>query len=272
MISQRWKALRIVPLFALVAIWSALGCGGSRDSASAGGTSGGGSANSNGNSNGGGNGGKTDAAGNVVTEPGFTSLFDGRNLSGWTYGKDSLEGQTATSDMRFQVQNGVIVASGKAGKGGAQELVTSRTFNKDFILKLEFKASQEGHGVLSVRDHNVSVSDFIRRGEQKQLQYFKNDGWNEMQIVVRLTTHVHGKALSETDQLEASFRNGKATATLNGQSIDPNAIGVRVHGHPKCNGENLRGGGFPLVSSGRIGFRSVSGKIEFRNIRFQELP
>src|SRR5205823_1384969 len=45
-------------------------------------------------------------------EEGFTSLFNGKDFTGWRYTstpKDSLEGKTETSDGRMMVKDGIIV-------------------------------------------------------------------------------------------------------------------------------------------------------------------
>ena len=140
------------------------------------------------------------------------------------------------------------------------------------VLKFDFRATQESSGYLTVRNVALPVGDYLRRGEQKHFQYFKTDGWNEMEVTIRLVTRHNNKVVTESDRLESSFTNGKATATLNGQAIDPNWIHVRLEGIPKCNGEVLYGGMFYIGTTGKIAFRTVSGKIALRNIRFQELP
>ena len=260
---------RMVLPIAALALWIIVGCGGSRDSRSgnSSSTSGGAGVSTAGP-------GSTSGGGNVAVEPGFTPLFDGQTLSGWMFGKDTLDGQTASPDFRFQAKDGIILldAKDRSGKVGTQSIVSTRSFNKDFILKFDFKATQEASGVFTVRNGGVPMNDFIRRGEQKHFHYFKSDGWNEMEVTIRQVTRVSNKVLGPTDRLEAGFRNGQASATLNGQTIDPNWIQVRLEGTTLCNGEGVTGGFFHANSTGQISFRAVSGKIALRNIRFQELP
>ena len=127
---RRWLILGSLLLVGTVTIWTVVGCGG-------GGSSGGGSANNSGGGGGGNNsggGGGTDSTGNVNVESGYTGMFDGRSLNGWTYGKDNLAGQAATPDLRFQAQNGILVASAKdqAGNAGTLDIVSARL--------------QQGHG------------------------------------------------------------------------------------------------------------------------------
>src|SRR5438034_10931523 len=124
-------------------------------------------------------------------EDGYKSLFNGKDLSGWKYpGKNGkpLEGKTATPDQRIEVKDGVILVNEKdsAGKGGIKDLYTVEDFDKDFHLKLEFRASLKSDSGVYLRGPQLQVRDFIRRGEKKQLaDVFKNDDWNELDITVK---------------------------------------------------------------------------------------
>jgi len=74
-------------------------------------------------------------------EDGYTSRFNGKNLTRWRYpgakGRD-MDDQTETLDKRIAIEKGVIVMNEKdrKGKGGIRDLYTSKRFNKDFYLKL----------------------------------------------------------------------------------------------------------------------------------------
>src|SRR5262249_3935197 len=116
-------------------------------------------------------------------EPGYTSLFNGKDLSGWKYGKDKLDGKSETADKRFQVENGVIVVN--AGKG-IKDLYTVDEFNKDFHLKLEFRASLKSDSGVYIRGKQLQVRDYPRFGGQySKVPGFKLDDWNELDITVK---------------------------------------------------------------------------------------
>lgn len=208
-------------------------------------------------------------------EANFTPLFNGTDLTGWRYGKEILQRQTESPDGRFSVSGGVIVIArkDKEGKAPPKDLFTVREFSKDFVLKLEFKAAQESIAYVTVRNIVLPVGDFIRRGEQTHLKkVFKNDDWNEFEITVKMAAHAEGRKLTDSDNLEAGFQNGKATAKVNGRTVDPNHVYIQIEGYPKVNGEGLAPYVYHVATKGQIGIRSGSGKIEFRNIRFRELP
>jgi hypothetical protein len=125
---------------------------------------------------------------------GFRSLFNGKDLSGWRYpGKKGkpLDAVTATPDRRFEVKDGAIVANAKdsAGKGGVKDLYTADDFNKDFQVKLEFRAAPKSDSGVYIRGPQLQVRDFLRRNEEKSLAgTFKTDDWNELDITVKGTT------------------------------------------------------------------------------------
>lgn len=212
-------------------------------------------------------------------EAGFTSLFNGKDLSGWHYkgARDGLDGKTETPDGRMAVENGVILMREKdrAGKGGIKGLYTVRKFPRPFHLKLEFRAGLKADSGVYVRGPQLQVRDFIRRNEQKHFKKFTNDGWNALDVIVRndvVTSLVNGKPLTEKDRFTLSYRDGKATAVLNGKEVEPKSVQVRRGPTAEClcNGEFLE-----LMTNipadGDIGLQAEAGKFEFRRVRVKEL-
>ncbi|MCS6851442.1 MAG: DUF1080 domain-containing protein [Gemmataceae bacterium] len=132
------------------------------------------------------------AADDFRVEEGFVSLFNGKDLTGWVYPKkdgSSLDGKMETPDQRFQVADGVIVirAKDKDGKGGIRDLYTSRSFDKDFDLKLEFRAAPRADSGVYIRGTQLQVRDYPTVGPYKDLTKFKPGDWNELEISVRGT-------------------------------------------------------------------------------------
>jgi len=213
-------------------------------------------------------------------EPGFTSLFNGKDLSGWTYKgapKESLEGKTETPDGRISVVDGAIVMheKDKAGKGGIKDLYTIKTYPKGFHLILEFRAGDKADSGVYVRGPQLQVRDFIRRKEHLHLSKFKNDDWNVLDITVqngKVVTTVNGKALEPSDKLELVVKDGKPEAKLNDKPVDIKAIEVKVGALATClcNGEPLEVMK-NLPATGGIGLQAETGKFEFRRVRIKEL-
>lgn len=210
-------------------------------------------------------------AGAQNTEPGYTALFNGTDLTGWRYGKgEVLHKQTETPDRRFYVSDGVIVnaAKDRNGNRGPQTLWTVREFAKDFTVSLEFKAANESTASVHVRNAPFGVADFARRGETKVK--FQTDGWNELVITVKLHGQVNGKTFSGDDRFELDYRSGKPVAKLNGQEITSVPLSLVIHtvASGRLNGQAH--GGHTVGAKGFIGLSTGTGKMEYRNIRFRE--
>ena len=82
-----------------------------------------------------------------VFEPGFKSLFNGTDLSGWRLDNENLNGKSATADRRFVAKDGVLVITGAgAGQPPMTAIDTLADYNQDFVLRLEFRASRDANG------------------------------------------------------------------------------------------------------------------------------
>ncbi len=208
-------------------------------------------------------------------EPGYVSLFNGKDLSGWKYGKEAdLAGKTETADKRFRVADGIIIA--EEGKG-IKDLYTVKAFNGEFNLKVEFRAALKADSGLYVRGTQLQVRDFPRRKEMKQLSKFKTDDWNELDITVKnavVTTTVNGKAVTDKDELEVIVKNAIPMAKLNGKNVDITKIEVSVGAVAAClcNGQFMENMKIATKSGQGIGLQAESGKFEFRRIRVKEMP
>jgi hypothetical protein len=211
-------------------------------------------------------------------EPGFTSLFNGKDLTGWRYHGskgEPMEGKTSTPDGRIEVKDGVIVCheKNKDGKGGIRDLYTAREFNKDFHLKLQFRAAPRADSGVYIRGPQLQVRDYPRAGPYKP-KGFKDNDWNDLDIRVKsgvVVTTVNGKALTDKDTLEVVVKDGKPEVKLNGKEIDAKSVIVSKGdaAECKCNGEVLEAA-FKVPAKGGIGLQAESGKFEFRHIQVKE--
>jgi hypothetical protein len=131
-------------------------------------------------------GGGSRAAEEFKLEEGYTSLFNGKDLTGWTYGKDKdkMDDKTATPDKRIEVRDGVILVN--EGKG-IMDLYTAREFNKDFHLLLEFRAAPKADSGLYIRGKQLQVRDYPTVGPYKNLKHFRDGDWNVLEITVKGT-------------------------------------------------------------------------------------
>ena len=108
-------------------------------------------------------------------EPGFTPLFNGKDLTGWVGGNSvPLDGKTETPDGRGAVKDGVIIFEKQSGVPSSN-IKTRRGFGKDFVLKLQFKGrNSTGIGI-------VAPSDTRHLQGTRNLD---NDSWNDLELTV----------------------------------------------------------------------------------------
>ena len=208
--------------------------------------------------------------GHAANDP--VALFNGKDLTGWRYGKEDLAGKTETEDRRFAVRDGVIVA--EDGEG-TKSINTTRACDTNFRLTLQFRAGPKADSGVYVRGPQLQVRDFVRRGEQKQLKGFKNDDWNDLDVVVtndQLIAKVNGKPLGAST-LDLTVKNGEAVVKVDDAETPLSKVEVVMTAIAHCtvNGEFLEAMPVPNASTQGIGLQAEKGKFEFRNIRLQPL-
>jgi hypothetical protein len=175
-----------------------------------------------------------------VPESGFTSLFNGKDLTGWHYlGEPGLDGKIDATDGRYSAipAQGAdsdpifIVHPHDPAKGPRlRQLWTVQEFPHDFILRLEFRAAVNADSGIFLRKPQLQCRDYLVAGPYKALTKYKAQDWNEIEVVVK---------------------GNVARCT--------------------CNGEVLEEA-FKLPETGPIGLEGDRGQMEYRRIRIKELP
>jgi lysophospholipase L1-like esterase len=167
-------------------------------------------------------------------EPGFVSLFNGKDLTGWGFRAKktlkplaSFDGEKASDDGRYQAINGRLVVTTPPEGRRVQQLWTTKEFPKDFTLKLEFRATPNADSGVFIRKPQLQCRDYILAGPWKTLKKYKPQEWNEIIAVVK---------------------GGLA--------------------HCTCNGEVLHAE-FKVPATGPIGLEGDRGQMEYRRIRVQ---
>ena len=118
------------------------------------------------------------SAGKPKLDPGFTSFFNGKDLTGWKLraGGASLDGKTETDKKRFQVVDGDLVIDGKSR--GNVVIDTQKAFSGDVHVKFEFQAGKGCNNDLYFRGLKFD----IKAGGVKNL---KEGEWQQFEIVVQ---------------------------------------------------------------------------------------
>src|SRR5436190_12300521 len=117
-------------------------------------------------------------------EPGYISLFNGKDLTGWGYKTNNFDGKTASFDGRYSVKDGALVVNPREPRL-MQILWTTREFPKDFNLKLEFRAAVNADSGIFIRKPQLQCRDYLVAGPYKQLKKYKPQDWNEIEVTVK---------------------------------------------------------------------------------------
>jgi lysophospholipase L1-like esterase len=170
-------------------------------------------------------------------EPGFVSLFNGRDLTGWGFRDQKTQekqadfnGMTTSPDGRYVAKHGRIIVTTPPEGRRVQQMWTTKEFPKNFVLKLDFRATPNADSGVFLRKPQLQCRDYPLAGPYKMLTKYKPQDWNELVIMV-------------TDNIA----------------------------HCTCNGEVLEAA-LKLPDSGPIGLEGDRGQMEYRRIRLQEMP
>lgn len=185
-------------------------------------------------------------------EPGFVSLFNGHDLTGWGFRPtpprkqpknpnpnapvfveiteaENFDGKTKSSDGRYVAINDRLVVTTPSEGRRIQQLWTTKEFSGDLILRLEFRATPNADSGVFIKEPQLQCRDFLLAGPYKELTKFREGDWNELEVIVK---------------------DNVVTAT--------------------CNGELLTNE-MAVPPTGPIGLEGDRGQMEYRRIRIKSL-
>lgn len=170
-------------------------------------------------------------------EPGFVSLFNGHDLTGWGFRDQktqeklkTFDGQKSSDDGRYVAMNGRLIVTTPPEGRRVQQLWTTKEFPSDFTLKLEFRATPNADSGVFIRRPQLQCRDYPLAGPYKELKNYKPQDWNQLVITVKENV-----------------------------------------AHCTCNGEVLEAE-YKLPETGPIGLEGDRGQMEYRHIQLKELP
>ncbi len=141
-------------------------------------------------------------------EEGFELIFNGKDLTGWGFKATpprkapkkpnpnrpkfaeikadvAFDGKTESSDGRYVAKNGRLIVTTPPEGRRIQQIWTTREFPKDFILKLEFRATPNADSGIFIRKPQLQCRDFPLAGPYTELKNYKPQDWNEVVITVK---------------------------------------------------------------------------------------
>jgi len=116
-------------------------------------------------------------------EPGYISLFNGKDLTGWGYKTNNFDGKTVSDDGRYSASDGILTVHPRVPRL-VQQISTTQQFSNDFNLKLEFRASTNADSGIFIRRPQLQCRDYLVAGPYKDLKKYKPQDWNEIDITV----------------------------------------------------------------------------------------
>ena len=210
------------------------------------------------------------AAAPAADEAGFTSLFNGKDLTGWVYGtkKDKAGKESENkAGAGYQVKEGGVLYS-TAKDGG--NLYTAKEY-ADFAFRFEFKLTPNANNGIAIRAPLTGDSAYA--GMEVQVLDDSGDKYKTLK-----PAQYHGsvylifpakrgalRPVGEWNSQEIRVEGTKVKVTLNDQVIvDADIADVKdeavLKKHPGLKNK-----------AGHIGFLGHGAEVEFRNMRVKEL-
>ena len=119
-------------------------------------------------------------------DAGFTSLFNGKDLSGWSYNPTEVfDGKLVASDERYSAGDGILTVHPHTAGPRLRQLWTVQTFPKNFHLKLEFRASVNADSGIFLRKPQLQCRDYWVAGPYYKLGNYKPQDWNTIEVLVK---------------------------------------------------------------------------------------
>lgn len=209
----------------------------------------------------------------LAQEQGFTPLFNGKDLTGWVYGRrGDAENKTGKG---YQVENGVLVATREDGGN----LFTEKEY-ADFILRFEFKLTENANNGIGVRA--PLTGDAAYAGMEIQVLDDSGSQYTDLRpaqyhgSVYQMFPAKRGfqKPVGEWNSEEITVKGRRITVTLNGVTIvDANLDDVTDEAVLAKHRDLSRPEGSRGIANtkGHVGLLGHGTRVEFRNIRIREL-
>jgi len=151
-------------------------------------------------------------------EAGYKSLLNGKDLSGWCFRAkvdkksptigavtEVFDGKTESNDAKYySVRDGLLVVNFPDEKDQLTgQLYTVEEFPKNFVLKLEFRASVGADSGIFIRRPQLQCRDYLVAGPYNMLKNYKAQDWNLIEITV---TGGVARCTCNGEVLEAEFK------------------------------------------------------------------
>lgn len=210
----------------------------------------------------------------TAQEDGFTPLFNGRDLTGWVYGRRASGTENRTG-KGYQVENGVLFSTKEDGGN----LYTERQYG-DFVLRFEFRLTENANNGIAIRA--PLQGDAAYAGIEIQVLDDSGSEYRDLRpaqyhgSIYNMVPARRGfqKPIGEWNAQETTARGRRITIVLNGTTIvDASLDEVKDEALLAKHRDMSRPEGSRGIANtrGHIGLLGHGTRVEFRNIRIQEL-
>jgi hypothetical protein len=214
------------------------------------------------------------AAMGQAPEPGFTALFNGKDLTGWVYGRRA-GGAENRSGKGYQIENGVLFTTKEDGGN----LFTVKEY-ADFVLRFDVKLTENANNGIGIRAPLEGDAAYV--GMEIQVL---DDGGSQYQSLRPAQYHGsiyqmfparrgHQKPVGEWNAEEITAKGRQITVKLNGVTItEGNLDDVKDEELLKTHRDLSKPEGSRGIANtkGHIGLLGHGARVEFRNIRIKTL-
>jgi hypothetical protein len=212
------------------------------------------------------------AAAAQAPEPGFTSLFNGKDLKGWVYGRRA-GGAENRSGKGYQVENGVLFTTKEDGGN----LFTEKEY-ADFVLRFEFKLTENANNGIGIRAPLEGDAAYVGMEIQvlddggSQYKTLRPAQYHGSIYQMFPATRGHQKPVGEWNSEEIVAKGRQITVKLNGVTItDGNLDDVKDEELLNTHRDLSKPEGSRGIANtkGHIGLLGHGARVEFRNIRIK---
>lgn len=188
---------------------------------------------------------------------GWITLFDGKNLEGWTNPAGQKPGEG------WVLEGGAMVRKAKAG-----DIWTAQRFG-DFVLALEFKT--KGNSGVFIRTDNPR--DNVQTGIEFQVERPGGPGKHSVGAAYDLLAPTKNAAKDDWNQMVVTAKDNLLKVELNGELIIDMDLNQwnQAGKNPDGSNNKFRTALKDFKREGHIGLQDHGAEVAYRNVRIKPL-
>ena len=207
-------------------------------------------------------------------DQGFTSLFNGKDLTGWVYGQRE-DGTENRNGKGYQIEKGVLFTTKEDGGN----LFTKKEY-ANFVLRFEFKLTENANNGIGIRAPlqgdaaYTGIEIQVLDDSGSQYANLRPAQYHGSIYHMFPAKRGHQKPVGEWNAEEITVQGRKITVKLNGVVItEGNLDDVKDEALLSRHRDMSKPEGSRGIANtkGHIGLLGHGTRVEFRNIRIKEL-